>query len=299
MAPPPSTLRPEPGERGLASHDLAGTAGHIAAAWDAFLVVAEETELDAPSRLPGWSGRDVLVHLGSWPEQPALPAVLEGRADQDARNARLTAAHRSAGRDEVLAALEANRDAVAAFLATPDASAAGLRPTGSVLGPLPVLTLLSAAAYELAVHALDLEPCGAPHPGEDLLQAGVAALVDVTGGLAARTGIAAVATIRTPGGTWSFASDDSGDWRTSQQHPDAPAVKATIEGAADVLLDASAGRRAVPALLLRGELRTPDVPGLLALAPLVEAVPGLPGGASLGTAARHLSGVGRLPGLRR
>ena len=302
MAPPPAALIPEPGERGFASSDPSTTAVRIAAAWDGFLAVAQETDLDAPSRVPGWSGRDVLVHLGSWPEQPALTAVLEGRADQDARNAALIAAHGSAGRDEILAALVANRDAVAAFLAAPDAGTAGARLTGSVLGPLPLLTLLSAVAYELAVHALDLAPCGAPAPSGDLLQAGVAALVDVTGGLAARTGISAVAAVQTPGGSWAFASDSAGDWRVRGYPAGRRPERVTIEGAADVLLDASAGRRAVPPLLLRGEVHTHDVPGLLALAPLVEAVPGLPGGASLGTAARYLGGVGRLarrlPGLR-
>jgi hypothetical protein len=45
------------------------------------------------------------------------------------------------------------------------------------------------------------------------------------------------------------------------------------------------------------------VGGLLALAPIVEAVPGLPGGAALRTAVRNLRSVSRLvrrlPGLSR
>ena len=55
-----------------------------------------------------------------------------------------------------------------------------------------------------------------------------------------------------------------------------------------MLLDASAGRRAVPALLARRELRLHHVTGLLALAPIVEAVPGLPGGAALRSAVRNV-----------
>ena len=68
-------------------------------------------------------------------------------------------------------------------------------------------------------------------------------------------------------------------------------------GRADVLLDASAGRRAVPPLLARRELRLQHVTGLLALAPIIEAVPGLPGGPALQSAIRNVRGVSRL--LRR
>ena len=50
-----------------------------------------------------------------------------------------------------------------------------------------------------------------------------------------------------------------------------------VQGCAADILDASAGRRAVPPMLARRDLRLHHVTGLLALAPIVEAVPGLPG----------------------
>lgn len=61
----------------------------------------------------------------------------------------------------MLGALEAAREAVDGFFAGPDCTALGLTPTASLLGPLPVLTVISAGCYELAVHALDLVSSGA------------------------------------------------------------------------------------------------------------------------------------------
>jgi hypothetical protein len=69
---------------------------------------------------------------------------------------------------------------------------------------------------------------------------------------------------------------------------------AAVEGRAADLLDASAGRRAAAPMLARRDLRLHHVTGLLALAPIVEAVPGLPGGTALGAAIRNLRGLGRL-----
>ena len=68
-------------------------------------------------------------------------------------------------------------------------------------------------------------------------------------------------------------------------------------GDAPALLDASAGRRSVPPMLARRDLRVHHMAGLLALAPIVEAVPGLPGGPALRVAVRNLRSVSRL--LRR
>ena len=44
-----------------------------------------------------------------------------------------------------------------------------------------------------------------------------------------------------------------------------------VDGRADALLDASAGRRSVAGLLARREMRLHHVSGLLALAPIVSA----------------------------
>ena len=85
--------------------------------------------------------------------------------------------------------------------------------------------------------------------------------------------------------------------------PDQRTDWATVHGNAADLLDASAGRRLLPAMLARRELRLQHVTGLLALAPIVETVPGLPGGAALKVAVRNVRGLARLvrllPGVPR
>lgn len=326
----PRPLVPDPGERGLSSADLSAVAGPLLAAWDGFLVVAQHLAdaggLGRPSRLPGWSARDVCVHLGSWPDAPVLERLLgDARAattrradggvggmdaaelgaplDVDGANEAVLAAHGDASDDEVMAALRAARERTVDFLDSPEARDLALAPTRTLLGPLPLLGHVEAAAYELAVHALDLAPAAAPAPSDELLLAGLGALADVTGALCARSGVTATVAILTPLGGWAFGSRGP-DWTTVQLGPDAAASTLgwpSLEGAAPVVLDASAGRAVVPPLLLRRELRVHDVPGLLGLVPVLDAVPGLPGGAALAAGARYLSGltrfVRRLPGL--
>jgi hypothetical protein len=139
------------------------------------------------------------------------------------------------------------------------------------------------------VHALDLAPCGAPPPPPVLLQRGLAALVDVTGGLAAASGVGMTLTAATPDGGWRFTSGPEG-WTTA---PAGTQVDGTgVQGPADVLLDASAGRANVASLLVGRRMHVRDLGGWMRLAPLVEQVPGLPGGPALRTAVAGLSGVG-------
>jgi hypothetical protein len=218
-----------------------------------------------------------------------------GTFDQTSHNEAVLEARAGAPRAELLAALRESRAEVAAFLEGDEVRRLGTRPVRSVLGPLPLTTLVAAAAYELAVHALDLAPAGAPPPSPGLLSAGLAALVDSTGGLAARCELTASAACVTPAGGWAFSAVP-GAW-TALELPAAPGPWPTVLGRADVLLDASAGRRAVPPLLARRELRLQHVTGLLALAPIIETVPGLPGGPALQSAVRNVRGVSRL--LRR
>src|ERR671913_1799594 len=99
-------------------------AGRVLGAWDAFLERAEAVDLDRPSRLPGWRAHEICVHLGCWDDHTALADLVAsarsgatGSApDPDAVNARVTAAHRTATRDGVLAALSRNRDATERYL---------------------------------------------------------------------------------------------------------------------------------------------------------------------------------------
>ena len=111
-------------------------------------------------------------------------------------------------------------------------------------------------------------------------------------GLAARFDISAAAGCSSPEGGWAFASAP-GAWTTLELPALAPSWP-TVQGRAADLLDASAGRRAVPPMLARRDLRLHHLTGLLALAPIVDAVPGLPGGSALRAAVRNVRGIGRL-----
>jgi uncharacterized protein (TIGR03083 family) len=270
-------------------------------AWDAFLHQAAEVDLVRPSRLPGWRAHEICVHLGCWDDHTAMADLIASARsgapgappDPDAVNARVTAAHRDADRDEVLAALRRNRDATARYLAD-EPEDLDTAATVSVVGRLPLLSVVLGQAYELAVHGLDLVSCGAAPPPSDVLQSGLAALADVTGGLAASMAIEGEVTLATPDGGWTFVSSGGG-WtveRVAAGRIDGPAV----EGPADLLLEAASGRiNPVPAVARR-KLRVHDVGGLLQLAPIVQAVPGIPGGPILQLAARTVGGAGGMLG---
>jgi uncharacterized protein (TIGR03083 family) len=276
-------------------------------AWDAFLAVAQSADLDHPTRLPGWRGQEVCVHLGVWDDYSALDGLVAsarsggggGAPDVDAANDRVSRAHRSAPRAEVLRALRRHRDAVRTYLETapPPLDAA---PTAGPVGVLPLLSILLGECYELAVHALDLRDCGAGEPPGSLLDGGLAALADVTGALAAAHDVPGSATLLAPTGGWRFEAADGG-WRVERVPARTPAVQApVVKGEAAVLLDASAGRANPVALLARRRLTLHDPAGLMALAPLVDIAPNLPGGPILRLAARSLSGAAGLLGrLRR
>src|SRR3954465_11233333 len=98
---------------GMADAGREEVAGMVLPAWDAFLAQAEDVDLSRRTRLPGWRAQEVCVHLGLWPENPAMADLIASadrggigpQPDVDAVNARVTAAHRDAPRDEVLAAL--------------------------------------------------------------------------------------------------------------------------------------------------------------------------------------------------
>src|SRR4051812_12028966 len=275
--------------------------GRVLAAWDAFLEQAAEVDLDRASRLPGWRAQEICVHLGLWPENTAMADLIaSARAggtgtppDVDAVNARVTAAHRDASREEVLAALRRNRDATARYL-DEEPVELDTAPTVSVVGSIPLLSVVLGQAYELAVHGLDLVSCGAQPPPEPVLQSGLAALADVTGGLAASLGIAGGVCLATPEGGWAFVSDAAG-WTVRRVAPGA-VEGPSVEASAELLLEAASGRtNPVPAVALR-RLKVHEVTGLLQLAPIVQAVPGIPGGPILQLAARTMGGAGGLVG---
>jgi hypothetical protein len=288
--------------RGLAGEGRDTVGPMVLGAWDDFLDLAAGADLQASSRLPGWRGHEVCVHLGVWEEHQALPGlVASARAggdgpgpDADAANAAVTASRRAASRDEVLGALHRHRQLVAEHLDESDPTL-DVAPTASTVGRLPLLSVVLGQAYELAVHGLDLVPCGARRPSGETMQSGLAALAEVTGAIAASAGVRGGATLLTPEGGWRFAASDGG-WtveRTGRERPEGSAVEASAE----TLLDASAGRVNPVSLLARRRLKAHDLRGLLALAPVVEHAPNVPGGPILRMAAKSLSGPGRL--LRR
>src|SRR3712207_7318821 len=152
-------------------------AGMALPAWDAFIERAETVDLDRASRLSGWRAREICVHLGCWPDHTAMADLIaSARAggagtppDVDATNARVTAAHRDASRDDVLAALRRNREATARYLAEEPVEL-DTAPAVAVVGRLPLLSVVLGQTYELAVQGLDLVPCGAPPPPPPVLQ---------------------------------------------------------------------------------------------------------------------------------
>jgi uncharacterized protein (TIGR03083 family) len=273
----------------------------VLGAWDTFVRQAETVDLHRPSRLNGWRAHEICVHLGCWDDHTALADLIASARtggagtppDVDAVNARVIAAHRDASRDEVLAALRRNRDATADYLAKEPVEL-DTALTVSVVGRIPLLSVVLGQAYELAVHGLDLVSCGAAPPSPEVLQSGLAALADVTGGLAASMNISGGVTLATPDGGWAFASGPDG-WTVRRVAPDA-FTGATVEAPADLLLEAASGRiNPVPAVARR-KLKVHDVGGLLHLAPIVQAVPGIPGGPILQLAARTVGGAGGMLG---
>jgi uncharacterized protein (TIGR03083 family) len=283
--------------QGMADAGRDQVAGMVLGAWDAFLDQAADVDLDRPSRLPGWRAHEICVHLGCWADHTALADLIaSARAggtgtppEVDAVNARVTAAHRDASREDVLAALRRNRDATAAYLRD-EPVALDTAATVSVVGRLPLLSVVLGQAYELAVHGLDLVSCGAHPPPAAVLHAGLAALADVTGALAASCELTGGATLVTPDGGWAFAAD--GDGWTVREVAAGDTSGTAVEGSATLLLEAASGRvNPVPAVARR-RLKVHQLGGLLALAPIVSVAPGIPGGPILQLAARTLGGAG-------
>jgi uncharacterized protein (TIGR03083 family) len=296
-APDPAHGAPDAPRMGLLDGGPAAVRARVEQSWNAFLAVAATADLDAPSRLPGWRGHEVCTHLGLW-DPDGISHVLASARGQDqapqrprsvdADNEALVRVHRDASRDDVLAAVRRNRDQLLDWLATDEAAELGRTTAMSPIGPLPLLTATGASSYELAVHALDLRPCGAAEPDPVLLRNGLGAVLDVTGHLAHRRGLSITVTATSPDGGWTVHTDADG-W-TVEPVTDRLVGTGVRAELAD-LVDATAGRVSVPALLATRRMTAHDLPGFLRLASLVEDLPGLPGGAALRAASRTLGGA--------
>lgn len=297
--PLPPALEPDPHEHGLASGDHEELTAAINRAWELFEeVIRTEADLSVESRKPGWTGRDLVSRLGEWEFGRTIDDMLaeahDGDADYydaDALDEAVRARTADLPEAEVLDALSAARSTTADWLASEGPGVWGLVHTSSPLGPLPVLTVMSAMTYQLAVATLDLEPCGVTPPDE-LMHIGLAALIDTTGALAARKHATGSFTAVTPELIVGSGAR-GGHWRTAVLEED-PLHGPGVEAQARVVLDVTSGRANVGHLYRTGELHVRDLAGLVRLAPILDGVPGIP---PLGAVGRALSVVDAVGGL--
>ena len=303
MAQLPEPLVPSPGDRGLGTTDRDALAASVEGAWTLFADMVEPLDLEAVTRAKGLTAREVVTPLGAWPDNRPLPQLLAearrgvvGDHDQAALVDAVREAHRDETASAVKAAVRAQGAQMSAWLESPESYAEGHLPVASMLGTLPLLTFLHASTYPLATSALDLEQAGAVVPDE-LLQLGLVGVLDTIGALAARQGLHASLVAVTPGFGAGVAAIP-GSWRTARlDAADAARLGPRVEGSVRMLLDVTASRADVPRAMAGKQLVLHDIPGLMALAPLVEQVPGIPGGAALNASMRAVSAVGSL--LRR
>lgn len=290
--PLPAALEPDPHEHGLASGEVAELAATIDRAWEVFGETAAQADLAAPSRKPGWHGRDIVAKVGEWQFGRRLEHLLADAHDGDARfydHDPIDERVRSRAADlpvaEVLASVDRARATTSAWLASDGPGTWGLVHTSSQLGPLPMLTVLNAMTYQLAIATLDLEPCGVEAP-QELMHTGLVALIDTTGALAGRAQITGSFAALTPDLMIGVGSRD-GHWRTAVLTED-PHQGPSVEASARIVLDATSGRTNVAHLYRSGELRVHDLSGMLRLAPVLDGIPGIP---PLGAVGRALSVV--------
>ena len=299
----PHGLEPEPSEQGMASGDLEALCNNILTAWDLFVEVIASADLDRPSRKSGWTGREIVAKMGAW-ECGIQLSDLEadarlGRAgfyDGDEIDERVRKNATQHQPSAVVAAVVAARSETAQWLSSANQEEFGLTCTSSPLGPLPLLTVLHARAYQLALAALDLEVCGAEVP-EQLIQIGLMALVDTTGALAARQ--------RVEGSFAAITSDlivasgsRAGNWKTAVLTEE-PEFGPGVVAPARTILEITSGRTNLRYLYASGAIRVRDLGGLLRLAPALSGVPGIPPLGAVGRAMSLVDAVGGVVGRLR
>ena len=307
MAQVPDRLLPRLGERGLASSDRGHLAASVVASWAMFAAMVEPLDLDRVSRAKGLTAREVVIPLGAWPDNRPMDEVLDearrgvvGEHDQGALVDEVRSAHAHESDRAIKDALVRQCEQVERLLYGDGLDEIADLPVASMLGTLPLLSFVHAGTYPLATSALDLEQAGAEVP-QRLLDNGLLGLLDTIGALAARQGVTASLAGVTPTTTVVTAARE-GAWRTVDlvrlgEDPDGAAVGPAVRGTTRMLLDVTSGRADVPNAVRRKELGVDDWPGLLALTPIVDQVPGIPGRTALAAAAKAagaLSGAVRL-----
>jgi hypothetical protein len=297
----PSASAPQRHDRGLASAGRRDLATQTATAWDDFLSVAASVDLDTPTRRRGSLGRAIVAKVGDWPESHQLTQILTDAqagnladVDQDAIDDRVIAAHANDDPAQLLAAVARARDSVTSWESDnlpwhPSFDEISMLEVGSPLGPLPVVTYAHAAAFQLAIGARDLQTNNNPIPTR-LAFAGLRALVDTTGAIAARMGIDASLSVVTSAGSVYARSAEQG-WTAGNLDSDDARALPGIEGEIGTVLDVAAGRQNPLGPFGKPKIAIRDLSHLLLLAPITQDVPGLPGGAVLRKAAGVLSAV--------
>jgi hypothetical protein len=301
----PERLIPGPRERGLVSSDREHLAASVVASWAMFAAMVEPLDLDRVTRAKGLTAREVVIPLGAWPDNRPLDEVLSdarrgvvGDHDQGALVDAVRAAHAHESDRRIKDALTRQADDMESLLYGAHLEDVADLPVASMLGTLPLVSFVHASTYPLSTSALDLEQAGADVP-QRLLDNGLLGLLDTIGALAARQGVTASLAAATPTTTIAMGAVE-GAWRTVDlvRAGDDPAtgIGPAVRGTTRMLLDVTAGRADVPNAVRRKELGVDDWQGLLALMPIVEQVPGIPGRAALvatAKAASVLSGAWR------
>lgn len=272
--------------RGFLTSEPDALARRTVRAWELFADVVAAVDLDGPTRSTRRGARAMVTSLGTWPDSRGIPEILAdahaGRTTTEPyreASQRLAESHAAATDDEVRDSVAASLRQTGAWLASGDLTHSGLLTTPSPLGPLPMGTVVHAAAYQLAVTARDLIPAGAlPQP--ELDEIGLIALLDAAGAVAARIGLVARAAAV---GHRVAVSVDVLDGGWLSRHGDEETYPGVI-AAEEVLVDLACGRADFAALPRQIKLRDPR--GLLALSPVVDALPDLPGGPLLRRTAR-------------
>lgn len=292
-----------PDDRGLAAVGARTIAEETIAAWTEFLDIASEVDIEAPTRAKKTSARAIIARVGSWPQSRQLPQIIAdaqagrvGRIDQDQIDNRAIEINAGRPKQDLLDAVAVSRDSLVDWLAgrsqdLPSFDEYALKPVATPLGSLPLVTYMNAGAFQLAVSARDLQPDSSQVP-DSLLVAGLRALVDTTGALAARMHIDSEFAIVTPT-VCVFTATGPGNWITGNVDTTLGRGVAGVEGDIGNVLDVASGRRNPLRGLGSRELTVRDVPAMLRLAPIAHDNPGLPGGPLLRRTASWLSALNR------
>jgi hypothetical protein len=277
---PPAPLRPGPDDYGFSWDDLEVFAADSDRAWELFADTVWHADLDAHARRAGWTGREIVARVGAWPFARGLDdLVAEAAAGaatvHDSAQLDLVIRAEVAGLtdDDVMSSVEQARAETQDWLAGDGPERWGRANTSSPLGPLPLMTVVHAMSFQLAVAALDLEPCGLVVP-EELLELGLVALMDTVGALAARADVSGTFTAHTPPRTIGVGSLDR-RWRVADLPPGTQ-LGPGVEIGVRELIDVTSGNGSPAHLLRTGSMRVHDLPGTLQLAPALQGVPGIP-----------------------